>query len=128
MAEVDGPRVLGRVGAGWPRLLAAVLAGFLTGGFAAWAYDDDTFRPLAHTFGLWITAVALLSTRQPRRRAAVSRVWRCWPPWSASRSARRPSTGTDLVRDSTIQRLPTPEINSTFTTTNVAPDRPMLSH
>jgi hypothetical protein len=56
------------------RDLAGVVAGLATGGFAAWAYYDDTFRPLAHTFGLWIAAVALLSVRQPPRRAVVRAV------------------------------------------------------
>ena len=47
-----------------PGLLAAVAGGLLTGGFAAWAYYSDTYRPLAHTFGLWITLVVLLSARR----------------------------------------------------------------
>jgi hypothetical protein len=44
----------------------AVLAGTLTGGIAAWAYYDALFRPLSHTFGMWILTVALLSARQRR--------------------------------------------------------------
>jgi Family of unknown function (DUF6518) len=46
-------------------------AGLLTGGFAAWAYYDDRFRPLAHTFGLWIAMLALLCAGQRPRRAIV---------------------------------------------------------
>jgi len=48
-----------------PGLLAAVAGGLLTGGFGAWAYYDDTFRLLAHTFGTWIVLVVLVSARQP---------------------------------------------------------------
>ena len=48
-----------------PGLLLAGVGGLLTGSFAAWAYYDDTFRPLAHTFGLWILLVVLLSARRP---------------------------------------------------------------
>jgi FtsH-binding integral membrane protein len=55
-------------------MAAAVVGGLLTGGFAAWAYYGDTFRPLAHTFGLWITLVVLLSARRPAREAVVSAV------------------------------------------------------
>jgi hypothetical protein len=49
----------------------ALAAGLITGGFAAWAYYDDLFRPLAHGFGLWITLLALLSAGQRPRRAVV---------------------------------------------------------
>jgi hypothetical protein len=52
----------------------AVAGGVLTGGFAAWAYYDDTFRPLAHTFGLWITVLALVSARRPVRDAVLRSV------------------------------------------------------
>lgn len=54
---------------GWPRLLAAVVAGLVTGSFAAWAYYGGPFYPLSHTFGLWIVTVALLSAGQSRARA-----------------------------------------------------------
>jgi hypothetical protein len=53
------------------RAVVAVAAGLLTGGFAAWAYYDDRFRPLAHTFGLWIAMLALLSAGQRPRRAVM---------------------------------------------------------
>ena len=66
-AAVDRPRA-------GVRELVAVAAGGLTGGFAAWAYYDGWFRPLAHTFGLWIAAVALLSAGQRPRRAVVQAV------------------------------------------------------
>jgi len=36
----------------------AVAGGVLTDGFAAWAYYGEVFRPLAHTFGLWIALLA----------------------------------------------------------------------
>lgn len=66
----DGPggsraRSLAVSGAG------ALAAGVATGGFAAWAYYDDVFRPLAHTFGLWIAVLALLSAGRSARRAVV---------------------------------------------------------
>jgi hypothetical protein len=48
-----------------PGLVVSVVGGLLTGGFVAWAYYDDAFRPLAHAFGLWITLVVLLSARRP---------------------------------------------------------------
>jgi hypothetical protein len=51
--------------------MVALAAGLITGGFAAWAYYDDFFRPLAHGFGLWITLLALLSADQRPRRAVV---------------------------------------------------------
>ncbi|WP_041795415.1 DUF6518 family protein [Modestobacter italicus] len=51
--------------------MVAVTAGLLTGGFAAWAYYDDHLRPLAHTFGLWIAMLALLSAGQRPGRAIV---------------------------------------------------------
>jgi hypothetical protein len=53
------------------RALVGVLAGTLTGGFAAWAYYDDLFRPLSHSFGLWIALLALLAAGQPARRAVA---------------------------------------------------------
>jgi hypothetical protein len=55
----------------WPRAVAGVVAGVVTGGFAAWAYYDDFFNPLAHSFGLWITLLALLCAGQRTRRAIV---------------------------------------------------------
>lgn len=63
-----GVRGLGQRASG---VLLAVLGGLLTGGFAAWAYYDDTFRPLAHVFGIWIALVALISARQIIRRAVI---------------------------------------------------------
>lgn len=66
-AEAEADRSAWRT----PRAAVGVAAGLLTGGFAAWAYYDDRFRPLAHGFGLWITAVALVSAGQPARRAVV---------------------------------------------------------
>ena len=56
----------------WGRWVTAILAGTLTGGFAAWAYYDAFFRPLSHTFGLWILTVALLSARQSRPKAIAA--------------------------------------------------------
>jgi hypothetical protein len=53
------------------RAVVALAAGLFTGGFAAWAYYDDRFRPLAHSFGLWIALLALLSAGQRPRRAVV---------------------------------------------------------
>jgi uncharacterized membrane protein (UPF0136 family) len=53
------------------RAVVALAAGMVTGAFAAWAYYDDRFHPMAHSFGLWIGLVALLSARQPPRRAMV---------------------------------------------------------
>jgi Family of unknown function (DUF6518) len=53
------------------RAVVAFAAGSITGGFAAWAYYDDRFRPLTHSFGLWIALLALLSARQRPRRAVV---------------------------------------------------------
>jgi hypothetical protein len=44
--------------------LTAVGVGALTGALAAWAYYDDFFRPLAHSFGIWVFATALLSMRR----------------------------------------------------------------
>jgi hypothetical protein len=55
-------------------IAAAVTGGLLTGGFAAWAYYSDTYRPLAHTFGLEITLVVLLSARLPTPPAVVRAV------------------------------------------------------
>jgi hypothetical protein len=52
----------------------AVAGGVLTGGFAAWAYYDEVFRPLAHTFGLWIALLALLSARRSVRDAVLRSV------------------------------------------------------
>ena len=52
----------------------AVAGGALTGGFAAWAYYGEVFRPLAHTFGLWIALLALLSARRPVRDAVLRSV------------------------------------------------------
>ena len=52
----------------------AVAGGLLTGGFAAWAYYGEVFRPLAHTFGLWIALLALLSARRPVREAVLRSV------------------------------------------------------
>jgi hypothetical protein len=51
------------------REFVGVVAGLITGGFAAWAYYDDWFRPGAHAFGLWIAVVALTSAGQRPRRA-----------------------------------------------------------
>jgi hypothetical protein len=69
--RMNGLHTEGRLGhtisaAVWARWGIAVLAGTLTGGAAAWAYYDAVYRPLSHTFGLWILTVALLSARQPR--------------------------------------------------------------
>jgi hypothetical protein len=50
---------------GWPWPQA------ITGAFAAWAHYDDRFRPLAHSFGLWIALLALLSAGQRPVRAIV---------------------------------------------------------
>ena len=55
-------------------LLGALAGGLLTGSFAAWAYYDDTYRPLSHTFGLWIVLLALLSARRPVREAVARSV------------------------------------------------------
>jgi hypothetical protein len=55
-------------------IAAAAAGGLLTGGFAAWAYYSDTYRPLAHTFGLWVTLLLLLSARRPVRQAVVRSV------------------------------------------------------
>jgi hypothetical protein len=58
----------------------AALGGLATGGFAAWAYYGETFRELAHTFGLWILLVALVSARRPWRPAAVASTTAAWRP------------------------------------------------
>lgn len=50
----------------------AGLGGLVTGGFAAWAYYGETFRELAHTFGLWVLLVVLVSARRPWRPAVVA--------------------------------------------------------
>lgn len=71
-AQSRAPLVSGRSG---PYLLAGAL-GFLSGGLAARAYYDDLLRPLAHTFGLWITAVTLVVAGQ-RLRRAVGAAWLC---------------------------------------------------
>ncbi|MFQ1003856.1 DUF6518 family protein [Modestobacter sp. SSW1-42] len=52
----------------------AVAGGLVTGGFAAWAYYGEAFRPLAHSFGLWIALLALLSARRPVREAVLRSV------------------------------------------------------
>lgn len=74
--ETNGTGLAGRLRGGispealrevWPHLLVAVLAGVLSGGFAAWAYNGGLFYPLSHTFGLWIVTVALLSARRSWR-------------------------------------------------------------
>ena len=52
----------------------AVAGGLVTGGFAAWAYYGEVLRPLAHTFGLWIALLALLSARRPVREAVLRSV------------------------------------------------------
>lgn len=65
------PRTLPRPGRLLPGLAAAAAGGLLTGGFGAWAYYDDTFRPLAHSFGIWITLVVLLSARRSWTGAAL---------------------------------------------------------
>ncbi len=67
MAEkLDAHHAFSALSSALPRLLIAVGVGLLSGGVAAWAYYDDVFRPLSHTFGLWIVTVALLSARQQR--------------------------------------------------------------
>lgn len=55
-----------------PRHVVAAGVGLFTGGLAAWSYYHDPFRPLAHTFGLWITAVTLVVAKQSTRRAVVA--------------------------------------------------------
>lgn len=70
MTEVPDAAV-GRTPLSRSRAAAALAAGLVTGGFAAWAYYDDHFRPLAHSFGLWIAMLALLSAGQRSRRAIV---------------------------------------------------------
>lgn len=62
--HIDGRRAHPGQAVLWGRSVIAVLAGVLTGAFAAWAYYDDFFGPLSHTFGLWILTVALLSARR----------------------------------------------------------------
>jgi hypothetical protein len=52
----------------------AVAGGLVTGAFAAWAYYGDAFRPLAHSFGMWIALLALLSARRPVREAVLRSV------------------------------------------------------
>ena len=52
----------------------AIAGGLATGGFAAWAYYGDTFRPLSHSFGMWIVLLALLSARRPVRNAVLRSV------------------------------------------------------
>src|SRR4051794_10066870 len=58
--------------------ITAVGVGVLTGSAAAWAYYDDFFRPLAHTFGIWILATALLSMRRTALSAALRSVLSLW--------------------------------------------------
>ena len=52
----------------------AVAGGLATGGFAAWAYYGEVFRPLSHSFGMWIALLALLSARRPVREAVLRSV------------------------------------------------------
>jgi hypothetical protein len=66
-----------------PLLLAlsavvAAVGGVLTGGFAAWAYHDDFSRPVAHSFGLWILAVASFSLRRSPVQAALNSTVALW--------------------------------------------------
>lgn len=70
MTEVP-EAVVGRTPLRGSRAAAALASGIVTGGFAAWAYYDDLYRPLAHSFGLWIAMLALLSAGQRPRRAIV---------------------------------------------------------
>lgn len=70
--QIEGRRTDLRSEFDWRHLVVAVLAGALTGGFAAWAYYNDPFRPLSHTFGLWILTVALLSARRSPRSAVAA--------------------------------------------------------
>ena len=51
---------------------AAVLAAVGVGVFGAFAYYGDTIlRPFAHTFGIWIFLVAVVSARQTLLRGAI---------------------------------------------------------
>ena len=51
---------------------ATVLAALCVGAFGAFAYYGDTIlRPFAHTFGLWILLVAVVSARQTLVRGAI---------------------------------------------------------
>jgi len=63
MTQTRAPAAAGAVR--WlPGLVLAAAGGLATGGFAAWAYYADFFRPWAHSFGLWIVLVALLGARR----------------------------------------------------------------
>lgn len=44
-------------------LIVSTCAGLTSGCFAAYAYYDVLLRPLSHTFGIWITLIAVLSAR-----------------------------------------------------------------
>lgn len=49
-----------------------VLAAGAVGGFGAFAYYGDTIlRPFAHTFGIWLLLVAVVSARQTLLRGAL---------------------------------------------------------
>lgn len=51
---------------------AAALAGIAVGALGAFSYYGDTIlRPFAHTFGIWIFLVAVVSARQTPLRGAV---------------------------------------------------------
>lgn len=71
-ADVTSQRTQTALSALWVRPVVAILAGTVTGGFAAWAYYDAALRPLSHTFGLWILSVAVLSAHQRRPTAIVA--------------------------------------------------------
>ena len=71
MAQVPNEAAVRRSPVIGSRAVMALAAGLVTGGFAAWAYYDDRFRPLAHSFGLWIAMLALLSAGQRPRRAIL---------------------------------------------------------
>jgi hypothetical protein len=52
-------------------LVLCAVAGVASGLFGAYAYSSSTYRPLAHTLGVWILLTALVSARQPWRQAMV---------------------------------------------------------
>jgi Family of unknown function (DUF6518) len=58
----------------WARRTSVVLAGALTGFIGAYCYYDGLLRPLAHTFGIWILLVTIVSAHQSAARAVANSI------------------------------------------------------
>lgn len=70
LALTSGPDRIGAHRLTRSDILAAV-ASVLVGALGAVFYYSDTFRPLAHTYAIWVLLVVLISARQPPLRGAL---------------------------------------------------------